>query len=99
MSQAITFDTLRFVKRLESAGMEQKQAEAFTRAVNDVFEENLSTSLFTKQDGRLLENKLDKLGLGFDAKLSKLEVRIVLWVVGLLLAQNALIFGLLKLAH
>lgn len=92
MSHVITFDTLRFVKRLESAGIEQKQAEAISQAMNDVFEENLSTSLFTKQDGKML-------ALDIENKISKLEVRIVLWVVGLLLAQNALIFGLLKLTH
>ena len=92
MSHAITFDTLKFVRRLESAGMEQKQAEAITEAVSDVFDESLSDSVFTKADGKLLS-------LDMDGKLSKLETKIVLWVVGLFLTQNALFFGLLKLMH
>lgn len=92
MSHAITFDTLKFVRRLENAGFEQKKAEAITHAVSDVFEENLGDSMFTKADGKLMLAEIDN-------KMSKLETRMVFWVVGLLLAQNALIFGLLKLAH
>jgi len=48
--------------------------------------------VFTKADSKLMTSELKN-------DMSKLETRIVLWVVGLLLAQNALIFGLLKLAH
>lgn len=92
MSHVITFDTLKFVRRLETAGFEPKKAEAITQAVGEVFEENLNGTLFTKADSRLMMLEIKN-------ETSKLETRLILWVVGLLLAQNALIFGLLKLAH
>lgn len=92
MSHAVTFDTLKFVRRLENAGFEQKKAEAITQAMGEVFEENLNDGLFTKADSKLMMLEIEN-------KMSRLETRIVFWVVGLLLAQNALIFGFLKLTH
>ncbi|MBP9727424.1 MAG: DUF1640 domain-containing protein [Gammaproteobacteria bacterium] len=92
MSHTIAFDTLKFVRRLEKSGIKQEQAEAIAHAMNDVFEENLSANIFTKQDGQLLTLEIEN-------KLSKLETRLVLWFVGLLLMQNALVFGLFKLVH
>jgi hypothetical protein len=61
-------------------------------AMNDVFEDNLSANIFTKQDGQFLTLEIEN-------KLSKLETRLVLWFFGLLLMQNALVFGLFKLVH
>ncbi len=92
VSHTIAFDTLKFVRRLEKSGIQQDQAEAIAYAMNDVFEENLSANIFTKQDGQLLTLEIEN-------KLSKLETRLVLWFVGLLLMQNALVFGLFKLVH
>ncbi len=60
--------------------------------MNDVFEDNLSANIFTKQDGQFLTLEIEN-------KLSKLETRLVLWFFGLLLMQNALVFGLFKLVH
>lgn len=57
---AITFDTLKFVKKLESAGMSQASAEAIASAQSEAFEELTKTKdLATKSD--LLELKLDLL--------------------------------------
>jgi hypothetical protein len=56
----ITFDTLKFVKKLESAGMSQASAEAIASAQSEAFEELTKTKdLATKSD--LLELKLDLL--------------------------------------
>ena len=56
----ITFDTLKFVKTLKSAGFEEKQAEALAEAQTEVFEKNLD-ELATKRDLKELEQstKLD----------------------------------------
>lgn len=64
---AITFDTLKFAKKLESAGMSKDAAEAFAEAQSEAFEELAKTKeLATKND--LLELKYDLLkwfvGLG-----------------------------------
>jgi hypothetical protein len=57
---AITFDTLRFVKTLEAAGIEHSQAEAFAEAQREAFSELVSLGdLATKRD--LSEMKYDLL--------------------------------------
>jgi len=60
----VTFDTLEFVKTLESAGMPVKQAEAISMAVRKA---NESIDVATKGDLRVLEAKLEpiKWMLGF----------------------------------
>jgi len=60
----VTFDTLEFVKTLESAGLPKHQAEAISAAVRKAHE---STDVATKADIRVLEAKLDliKWLLGF----------------------------------
>ncbi len=46
----VTFDTLKFAKRLESVGMAAKQAEALADAQREAFSEALETQLATKAD-------------------------------------------------
>jgi len=45
-----TFDTLKFVERLERAGVSREQATAFADAQKEAFSEALDTSLTTKTD-------------------------------------------------
>lgn len=81
MAHAITFDTLAFAKKIEASGLESKHAEA----MRDVFEENLSNAIFTKEDAKVLK--------------SELKTEIVMWIVGLLFAQSALIISAIKFLH
>ena len=75
---SITFDTLKFVRKLEAAGMATKEAEALAEAQSDALSEMMSvTELATKSD--LIEMKYDLLK----------------WVIGLALAQFALMIGIL----
>jgi len=46
----ITFDTLKFVERLEKAGVSREQATAFADAQKEAFSEALDTTLATKTD-------------------------------------------------
>lgn len=80
---SITFDTLKFAKKLEAAGMTTREAEALAEAQSDAFSEMMSVAeLATKSD--LIEMKYDLLK----------------WVIGLALAQFALMIGvLLRLPH
>jgi hypothetical protein len=64
----ITFDTLKFAKKLEKAGMTQETAEAIAEAQSEAFEEMTKTKeIATKSD--LTELKYDLLkwivGLSF----------------------------------
>ena len=55
---AITFDTLKFVRRLKDAGVPEKQAEAEAEALAEVFSEALETQLATKADMVRIEGEL-----------------------------------------
>lgn len=80
----ITFDTLKYVKQLESAGVSAVQAEAFVNAQRDILADVLDTQLATKADIRTVrdditgvERRMD----GLDAKFDKLS-----WMMGILIA-------------
>jgi len=71
----VTFDTLKFVKTLEEAGVPEPQAEAFSTAVRDSHE---AAELATKADLREVETNLrheiSDLRKDMDAKFEKLEL-------------------------
>lgn len=99
MSHAITFDTLAFAKKLEASGIDARQAEGASEALRDVFEENLNTTVFTKQDGKSLESKIEILENKMDTKISTLKTELTMWMVGLLFAQTAIIVSVIKFIH
>jgi hypothetical protein len=72
-----TFDTFKFVERLEKAGMPREQAAAIAQAQQDVFSEALDSTFATKSDITRLERRMD----GLDAKIDKLS-----WMLGIVIA-------------
>jgi hypothetical protein len=83
---AITFDTLKFTKTLEKAGVPVAQAEAIAEAFKDASGE---AEVATKRDIEKLEGKL-----------AEMKFDLLKWIVGLALAQFGILIGiLLKLAH
>ena len=82
----ITFDTLRFSKRLEAAGFTPQQAEAVAEAFKEATSEELVTKSYL--DARLAELK---------AEIRAGQIDLVKWIAGLMLAQAALIAALVKL--
>jgi hypothetical protein len=91
----ITFDTLKFVERLEKAGMPREQASALAEAQKEVFSEALDSTLATRTDISKLDSsdkadirdvrddvaKLDK-----EVALVKADIGLVKWMVGALIA-------------
>lgn len=76
---AITFDTHRFIRKLEAAGFDPKQAEA----VADAFmEAQGEAELVTKRDLERLEAKLETRFERVDG-----ELRLSRWMLGLMLAS------------
>lgn len=55
---AVTFDTLKYSKRLVEAGYTQQQAEAAAEVQREVLNEALDSTLATKEDIRRLELEL-----------------------------------------
>jgi len=87
----ITFDTLKFVERLEKAGMPREQASALAEVQKEVFAEALDSTLATKTDIRDVRDDLVKVERrmdGLDAKMDKLS-----WMIGILIALAAANFG------
>ena len=75
---AITFDTHKFIRKLEEAGFDPKQAEA----VADAFKEAQGEAeIATKRDIERLEAKLDTRFERIDG-----ELRLNRWMLGLMLA-------------
>jgi uncharacterized protein (DUF2336 family) len=54
----ITFDTLKFVEKLEKAGVSREQASAFAEAQKEAFAEALDTTLATKTDIEMIRSEL-----------------------------------------
>ncbi len=82
----ITFDTLKFTKTLEKAGVPAAQAEAIAEAFKDASGE---AEVATKRDIEKLEGKI-----------AEMKFDLLKWIVGLALAQFGILIGiLLKLAH
>ena len=75
---AITFDTHKFMPKLEEAGFEPKQAEAVADAFSEAQGE---AELATKRDIERLEAKLDTRFERQDG-----ELRLNRWMLGLMLA-------------
>jgi hypothetical protein len=75
---AITFDTHKFIRKLEEAGFDPKQAEA----VADAFKEAQGEAeIATKRDIERVEVKLDTRFERIDG-----ELRLNRWMLGLMLA-------------
>ena len=56
----ITFDTLKFVEKLEKAGLPRDQAAAIAEAQKDAFSESLDSMIASRQDMTNLEKQIDK---------------------------------------
>ena len=71
----ITFDTHKFVKDLESAGVPPSQAEAFVRAQQEILSQALDSTLATRSDIERVERKL----IEFEG-----EFKAVKWMLGII---------------
>ncbi|MDP3511434.1 MAG: hypothetical protein Q8S20_01685 [Sulfuritalea sp.] len=81
----ITFDTLKFVEKLEKAGIPREQAKAEAEALAEVLD-NGAQELVTKKDMLIA--------------LGDLRADIMKWVIGLALAQVGLLVAiLLRMPH
>lgn len=88
----ITFDTLKFVDRLEKAGVPREQAAAMAEAQKEVFAEALDTSLATKVDITRLEHRMES----FDSKIEAMEMRLTIKLGAFLAVAVGVLVTLLK---
>lgn len=74
----ITFDTHKFVRKLQEAGFDEKQAEGLTEAMRSAIDES---ELATRRDLKEMELRL---GARFEAL--KGDISLVKWMMGALIA-------------
>jgi hypothetical protein len=84
----ITFDTLKFVERLEKAGVSREQATAFADAQKDAFSEALDGSLASKIDIEAIRADIGKI----DARVTG-ELLLVKWMLGVIIAISVANFA------
>ena len=82
MSEAIAFDTHRFVKRLIENGFTEQQAEVLA----DEQVQLLNTNLATQADVAAIQRDI-----------AEVKADLLKWMVGALIAQGGVIVALLKL--
>ena len=86
MSEAIHFDTHKFVKRMTETGMSEATAEALADEQSRLIQGELTT----KTDLQQTEAKLR-------LEIEKVKSDIVRWMAGLLIAQGGVIVAMLRL--
>ncbi len=84
MVTMIHFDTLQYVKTLETSGISTKQAEAMAKAQKEVLAECLDTTLATKNDIFETQKSITALREDLTEKIYKLDIRIskMEWMLG-----------------
>ena len=93
MSEAIAFDTHRFVKHLTASGFTEQQAEALASEQVNILNSNLAT----KADSDSVKASIDSLRQEIKADLESVKADLLKWMFGALIAQGGLIVALVKL--
>ena len=93
MSEAIAFDTHRFVKRLTDSGFTERQAETLAEEHDALLNGNLAT----RADVAKVEAGIDKLRYETKAAIEASRSDLMKWMIGALVAQGGLIVALVKL--
>ncbi len=100
MSAAITFNTLKFSKKLIDAGVPLQQAEAQTEAQADIFAEVIENNFATKQD---LKHEIQQVKHEFKQEIATTKNDMIKWTLGIVLtistAQAAVILSVIKFFH
>ncbi len=89
----VTFDTFRFVDRLEKAGLSREQAVAIVEAQKDAFAEALDATLATKADIARLETTLH----GLVKDVQTMELRLIVKLGVFISVATGIIIAVLRL--
>ena len=93
MTEAIAFDTHRFVKRLTESGFTEKQAETLAEEHVALLNANLAT----KADIAAVKADIEVLRQETRAGIEAVKADLLKWLFGALIAQGGLIVALVKL--
>ena len=93
MTEAIAFDSHRFVKRLTECGFTEQQAETLAEEHVDLLNSNLAT----KADIAATNAGIETLRQETKASIEAVKADLLKWMFGALVAQGGLIVALVKL--
>jgi membrane-bound ClpP family serine protease len=110
MGHAVNFDTLAYANKLKESGVPEKQAEAQSAALAEIFDyqaatkkdlQNVEERLSVKIDNKIAEvnGKIEKVNSDLNNKLLEVKTDLIRWTIGLLFAQSALLLSFLKVFH
>ncbi|MDR1350622.1 MAG: CCDC90 family protein [Zoogloeaceae bacterium] len=91
---AITFDTLQFVKNLQSKGFKPEQAEGISDALKDVM---TVAEVATTHDLKELEKSIKQDLNQLEIKLAETKAEIIKWNTGAIIGSVALAVILIKM--
>lgn len=104
MSEAIAFDTHRFVKHLTASGFTEQQAEALASEQVNLLNSNLATkadieSVKAEIEALRQETKASIASLRQETKadIESVKADLLKWMFGAMIAQGGLIVALVKL--
>ncbi|NKC11723.1 MAG: DUF1640 domain-containing protein [Gammaproteobacteria bacterium] len=107
MTEAIAFDTHRFVKRLTDCGFTEQQAETLADEHVALLNANLATKAdiaavkadiaAVKADIAAVKADLAKVEVKVEAKIETVKADLLKWMFGAMIAQGGLIVALVKL--
>lgn len=89
----VTFDTFKFVERLEKAGMPREHAAAIAEAQVESLAQALDTTLATKADVRDVKTEIELLGKDMQA----MELRLTVKLGTVMAAAVGLVAAIVKL--
>lgn len=93
---AVAFDTLKLARKLESAGMQPKQAQDMAAALAETLTEWHSVgNLSTKEDIQRLETKISETKAELQTNISETKTEILKWLFASIGAQTFVLLGAL----
>jgi 2-phosphoglycerate kinase len=92
----LTFDTLKFARRLQAAGMDARLAEEQAEALAEALEANLQ-ELATKADIAVVRKDLQQLDSDLRKEMLLLEQRLIIKLGGMLVVAVGMVAALVKL--
>ena len=104
MSEAIAFDTHRFVKNLTQSGFTEKQAEALANEQVNLLNSNLATKtdMLAIQAGidttkASLQARIETVHAELQAGIETTKADLLKWILTAIIAQGGLVVALIKL--